>query len=98
MKQHDHNNPFWFALFFIDKSMEKVENEGDLVAVSDSSDFLDFLGRVANLIGKWENAMEQDSDARIKASYLLGLAVGLRYAQVSDETLDKIIEAYKATK
>ena len=99
MKQHDHNNPFWFALYFIDKLMEKVQNEGDLVALCDaSSEFQDLLGRVATMVGKWEKDMGQDFDAKIKACYLLGLAVGLKYRETPDETLDKIIADYKETK
>jgi hypothetical protein len=59
-----------------------------------------FRPSIAIAVRAWEKLPEPDPDdyPLIKACYLLGLAVGLKYAREPEKTADDIVAAYKKHK
>jgi len=93
-------NPLCRAFHHADAFINKAPKEFDPLAFcTPGFEFIDPMENVGHSVTDWEKLSPTDHEyRRNKACYLLGLAVGLRYAQVQDEILDKIIENYGETK
>jgi len=82
-------NPLWRALDRVDQMIQKQGNQYDPLTLCDGDTHA--LGFVAtHLVGE-----QNRNDAEIKASYLLGLAVGFKYAGLPEEKIDELIAAQK---
>jgi hypothetical protein len=87
-------NPLWRAFDRLRKRLPEDSDEIDPIAVG-GPEIVEDASQIAIHLQDWENVSSGDQYAVIKAGYLLGLAVGLKYARVSEATLDKIICNYK---
>ena len=86
-------NPLWRALDEIETLiLKKQDDDGkyDPVTLSDGETLA--LDHVASTIG---NAEDETNERKIKASFLLGLAVGLKHAEFPREKIQKLIDSCK---
>lgn len=91
-------NPLWRALERAQGLIPQDAVEFDPVALCSKPGITEKVDHIALAVQDWEKVAPGDQYAVIKASYLLGLVVGLKYARAPQATFDKIIESYKEEK
>jgi hypothetical protein len=84
MLEEKYMKPLWRALDRVDRLFLKAGDNYDPLTLCEGE--VDALGFVASHVGE-----EKPYDADVKAAYLLGLAVGFRYAGVAPEKIDQLI-------
>ena len=98
MVDRKRRSPLWRALERARSLVRGRKGDFDLISIFDVYDKDRQLKFVESALSNWEEFEVGDYEAQLKASYLLGLAVGLRYAEVPERILDQLITNYKSVR
>ena len=88
-------NPLWQSLDHARDLIPPDEVEFDPVALCSKPGITEKVDLIALRVKDRENLAPGDQYAVIKASYLLGLVIGLKRAGFSEEKLNQMVDSYK---